>query len=286
MYPLNNDNVTQKPVIEGRKKQNWLLLSGGAIKVIGLILMVMDHLHQMFASQGIPIWFNWLGRPVAAMFLFLCAEGYYYTRSKKIYILRLLGAFILMNFVNWGLNRLLYVENVALINNIFGTLFMSAFYMLMIDLFRKGLKEKKPGRILRAAGGFLLPIIAGFVLVSLLFNGAPKLIVTLLLFLIPSPLTVEGGFLLVIIGILFYLLRKYPWAQVLVPVAAGLFALFTNLDATGIHDAQWLMFTAALPIFLYNGRRGWGGKYFFYAFYPAHIYLFYLIAWFLYRFSV
>jgi hypothetical protein len=30
---------------------------------------------------------------------------------------------------------------------------------------------------------------------------------------------------------------------------------------------------------LYNGKRGSGSKYFFYIFYPAHIYLLYLIAW-------
>jgi hypothetical protein len=41
------------------------------------------------------------------------------------------------------------------------------------------------------------------------------------------------------------------------------------------------MVFAALPILLYNGLRGRGDKYFFYAFYPGHIYLLYLIAWFL-----
>ncbi|MDR1586906.1 MAG: conjugal transfer protein TraX [Treponema sp.] len=279
-----NDDNSGKTLIEGQKKK-WLLLSGGGVKAIGLILMVMDHLHQMFVNQGIPIWFNWLGRPVAAMFLFLCAEGYYYTHNKKVYILRFLGAFILMNFVNWGLNRLLYVENVALINNVFGTLFMSAFYMLMTDLFRKGVKERKPGRILLAVGGFLLPAAAGFVLVSLL-SGGSNLIAILLFFLIPTPLTVEGSFFLVIVGASFYILRKYRWAQVLVPVAAGLFVLLTSWGESGIPDTQWLMFTAALPILLYNGQRGRGGKYFFYVFYPAHIYLFYLIAWLLQRFSL
>jgi hypothetical protein len=49
----------------------------------------------------------------------------------------------------------------------------------------------------------------------------------------------------------------------------------------GSSDFQWLMVFAAIPLFLYNGKRGRGGKYFFYIFYPAHIYLFYVIAWFL-----
>jgi hypothetical protein len=93
---------------------------------------------------------------------------------------------------------------------------------------------------------------------------------------------VEGSFFLVAVGVLFYILRKYRWAQALVPAAAGLFLLLAGRNESGLpENAQWLMLSAAIPILLYNGRRGWGGKYFFYVFYPAHIYLFYLIAWFL-----
>ena len=34
----------------------------------------------------------------------------------------------------------------------------------------------------------------------------------------------------------------------------------------------------------YNGQRGRGCKNLFYAFYPAHIYIFYILSWALYRF--
>jgi hypothetical protein len=241
--------------------------------------MVMDHLHQMFINQGAPSWLYWFGRPVATVFLFLCAEGFYYTHSKKAYLLRFLAAFFLMNFVNQVLAKFLYVENVMLINNVFGTLFMSAFYMLIIDLFREGLREKKPGRVLLAAGGGLLPLIAGIGLLLLIIGKNPPHRAAILLFyLIPTPFTVEGGFPLVIIGALFYGLRRFRWAQALVPAAAGLFVILTSRGETGIFNPQGLMLFAAIPILFYNGQRGRGGKYFFYAFYPAHIYLFYLIA--------
>ena len=270
--------------INGQPGRAWLPLTGWTIKIIGITLMVMDHLHQMFINQGAPDWLSWFGRPVAAMFLFLCAEGFYYTRSKAIYVLRFLGAFILMNLVNRLLPKFFNVENVELINNVFGTLFMSAFYMLMIDLFRKGIKAKQPGRILLSIGGFLLPAIIGLTLLSLISASGDtpvKTIAATLFFLIPSLFTVEGGFLLVVAGIAFYILRKYRWAQALVPVVIGLLVLFTSRDGNGIPNQQWLMVFAALPILLYNGQRGGGGKYFFYIFYPGHIYLFYLIAWFL-----
>jgi hypothetical protein len=260
------------------------VLSGGAIKIIGLILMVMDHLCQMFASQGAPLWLKWFGRPVAAMFLFLCAEGFIHTRNKKLYMLRFLAAAVLMSLGNQLLGRLFPVEEVALINNIFGALFLCVFYMLMADLLAAGVREKRAGRILLALGGILLPLIVGFALTGLLFRTeSPGLLAQILFFAIPTPFAVEGGILMVVIGVLFYLLRRWRWAQALVPVAAGLLVALGSGYGDGIPDAQWLMVFAALPILLYNGRRGWGAKYFFYAFYPLHIYLLYLVAWVLAR---
>jgi hypothetical protein len=274
----------ENSTLNGQNGGKALPLTGGAVKMIGITLMVMDHLHQMFINQGAPGWLSWFGRPVAAMFLFLCAEGFFYTKNKGRYVLRFLGLFILMNLANRLLTEFFPVENVELINNVFGTLFMSAFYMLMADIFRKGIKEKRPGRILLAIGGALLPLVIGMafaVMVSGDGDTPARTIALALFFLIPTPLTVEGGFLLVIVGMAFFLLRKYRWAQALVPVVTGLLILFTSRGETGLPNPQWLMVFAALPILLYNGRRGRGGKYFFYAFYPGHIYLLYLIAWFL-----
>jgi hypothetical protein len=279
---MDNDNLTAGSSQESRVSGKWLVLDGGAIKIIGIILMAMDHLCQMFVNQGAPAWLKWFGRPVAVMFLFLCAEGFFHTRNKKLYMLRFLGASVLMNLGNQLLGKFFYLEGVELINNIFGALFMCAYYMLMVDLFREGIREKRPRRILLALGGSLLPLLIGFTLITLLFRTSPpNPVVSALFFNIPTPLTAEGGVVMIGIGVLFYILRKYRWAQALIPVAVGLLVAFVSRDENGIPDSQWLMVFAALPILLYNGRRGWGAKYFFYGFYPAHIYLFYLIAWFL-----
>jgi hypothetical protein len=36
------------------KRYPWQFLSGTNIKIIGIVLMTLDHLHQMFIAQGAP----------------------------------------------------------------------------------------------------------------------------------------------------------------------------------------------------------------------------------------
>jgi hypothetical protein len=258
------------------RENDWRILSGTAVKIIGIVLMTMDHLHQMFIVQGAPAWLNWFGRPVAVMFIFLCAEGFYYTRNRKRYLLQLLVGFFFMSLMNQLLSSVMRMEEIVLTNNIFGTLFVAAFYMWMIELVKEGCREKKAGLILLAVGGLILPLIPGIAL--LLALNAENRTAVLILSFIPNPIFAEGGFVLPGMGILFYLLRKYRAAQIGIIVIISALSWYAAADST---DFQWLMVAAVIPLLLYNGKRGRGGKYFFYIFYPAHIYLFYVIAWFL-----
>jgi hypothetical protein len=260
----------------------WRILSGTGVKIAGIVLMTLDHVHQMFVAQGAPGWLGWFGRPVATMFLFLCAEGFFYTRSRKRYALQLLAGFLFMS----AMNRILSVAmpmDIALINNIFGTLFLAAWYMWMIDRIIGGFREKSPAKILSAAGGLLLPLIVS--LAALLALQSRSYTIIMILYFIPNPLFAEGGFMLVFMGVAFYLLRKYRPAQAALVLAVSAFTWYLSKDSVPA-DFQWLMVFAIIPIILYNGKRGKvqkSGKYFFYVFYPAHIYLLYCMAWFLSR---
>ncbi|MDR0684625.1 MAG: conjugal transfer protein TraX [Spirochaetaceae bacterium] len=255
------------------------ILSGNGVKIIGIILMTMDHLYQMFVNQGAPQWLNRFGRPVAAMFLFLCAEGFFYTRSKKRYMLKLLAGFLFMSAMNRFLSAAMPMEHIVLLNNIFSTLFLAAFYMWMIDRIHAGFREKSPVKILSAAGGMFLPLVIG-ILMLLAVQSENRTAAVVLLF-IPSLFSAEGGFALVFMGVAFYILRKYRLAQAAVVLAVSAFIWYSSKDSAGAGDFQWLMAFAVIPMLLYNGKRGRGGKYFFYIFYPAHIYLLYCAAWFL-----
>ncbi|MDR2246607.1 MAG: conjugal transfer protein TraX [Treponema sp.] len=263
---------TEIPPFKGLERPG---LSGSSIKSIGLVLMTLDHIHQMFIAHGAPEWLSWFGRPVALMFVFLCAEGFYYTRNKARYLLQMLAGFLFMSVMNQVLSFLMPLEEVALINNIFSTLLLAAFYMGAVDLFRQGIREKKTSAITLALGGMFLPLLIGAAFLAALATENRTAFMVLVFF--PNPVTAEGGIIMVFMGLLFYLLRKYRFAQAGAVLVISAVSWFRR--EPGSLDFQWLMVLAVIPMILYNGKRGSGNKYFFYIFYPAHIYLLYLTAW-------
>jgi hypothetical protein len=229
----------------------------------------------MFGAQGAPYWFHLLGRPVLPIFLFMCAEGFCHTRSRGKYLLRLFIGFTFMNAVNKALTVAMFNENVMLINNVFGTMLLSAAYFAFIETLREGIRERQAKKIASGVLLLLLPVAYSLAFLAILGKMmTPQLISAL--FFIPNFLTVEGGVPAVVLGVLFYLCRRKRLAQTLTLSAFSLLSLIIDSDQD---NAQWLMIFALIPILLYNGKRGKGNKYFFYIFYPAHIYLFYIIAW-------
>jgi len=277
--------MTETTQLLQTQKKPWPLglFSGSALKYFAAALMVCDHLHQMFFQEA--IWLTMLGRVVAPIFLFMCAEGFHYTRNRKRYLLQLLAGFWAMNAVNLALSTAFPMENVMLMNNIFSTMFVSALYMLFWDIAAAGVKEKKAGKVLGGIGLALLPVLS---MVPAMFlvqgDGTISRPVAIAISFIPSVLMVEGGFTFVLLAVAFYVLRKHRLLQMLPLVLIGGLSFYTGLGtATNI---QWMMVFAAIPLLLYSGARGRGGrfnKYFFYIFYPAHIYIMYLIAWALQR---
>lgn len=262
-----------KPIIK-----KYRFLDATTIKLIAAFLMLLDHIHQMYAWKGAPLWLTMLGRPVFPMFLFIAAESFHYTRNKKKYLKRLL-------FSSWGMTLLTFLlqqaipnQNVFLMNNAFSTFFVTALYMMFWDWFLEGIRTKNKKLVIKAvlcsfipilctAPVFLLGVVASKQVLSL---TAARLLAMFAL-LVPNILTVEGGFALVILGVLFYIFREKRYLQIAALFALSILVLL--IDKGGI---QWLMCTAALPMLLYNGEKGRGMKNFFYIFYPAHIYLLYL----------
>lgn len=240
--------------------------------------MIGDHVYQMLHMFGAPLFLTMLGRVVAPTFLFLAAESFQHTRSKGKYLLRLLIGFWFMGLGNLFISREFYLEDVALINNIFGTLFLSVLYMWLVDGIVREWKQRRLGRALLHAGGLAVPFLLG----SFAIMVAPMnmTLFHVLYLVIPSPLTVEGGYWFMFMGLGFYLLRKNPLLQTLPLFGLGLMIFVIS----GGSSLQWMMIFAVVPMLLYNGAPGAKtafSKYFFYVIYPVHIYILYFISYFL-----
>lgn len=260
--------------------KQWQVLNGTAIKSIAMVLMVLDHIHQMYAADGAPLWLTMLGRPVFPMFLFIAADSFYYTKNRGGYLKRLLFASWGMTAITALVSMLLPNPDVVLMNNAFSTFFVTGIYVQAWDWLVRGIRDRKITLIGKCLLAGLVPILCTAPLLAVgalsLHAQIPFVLVRVLALaslLLPNIMTVEGGPLMVLLGLLFYVFRKRRALQILILLLAS--CVVFVLSRGGI---QWLMCGAAIPMLLYNGERGAGRKQLFYLFYPAHIILLYVCA--------
>ena len=99
-------------------------MSTTAIKWLALVLMLVDHLGEFF-PQSVPLWFRWLGRMSAPLFLFCLAQGLEKTSSRPRYIRRLWLGSAAMGLGNFVLVHIFPKAPVRLNNNILSTMVVS-----------------------------------------------------------------------------------------------------------------------------------------------------------------
>lgn len=259
-------------------------MTGFQLKVLGVVTMVLDHLGEFFLFLGVPMWFHWIGRIAAPIFLFESSEGFIHTSNRKRYLFRLLAGYWLMGIINMILNHYFTIDGAIVINNVFGTLFLGTVYMQACEYF----KQKKFGK---GMIWFLVPtLLSVFVMIllsssSLLASKFGLLFFQIFTLLVPTLMMTEGGILFVLLAVLFYLFHGRKALQIAALVIA---AVITLILGGGIQYAftfnfQWMMFLAAIPIILYNGEKGRSMRNFFYIFYPVHIAIFAVISFLLQR---
>ncbi|KEI97251.1 conjugal transfer protein TraX [Clostridium botulinum A2B7 92] len=255
-------------------------LTGFQLKLIGLFLMIFDHIHEMFGfTNNIPVAFNWVGRIVAPIFIFMTVQGFIHTRNRKKYAIRLYIGSVLMNLGNFIIPKYFQrTDSFGLMNNIFATLFVIVIYLSIIEYLGKSIKEKNTLGIVKGIGLFILPIAIGFIIIMNI--TAPGMMYAV--FIIPTPLFVEGGPVFILLGIIMYLFREKKKMLVIVYSILSVIIMLMGGDITiqGLlfKNYQWMMIFAAPLFYLYNGKKGKSVKYLFYVFYPAHIYIFYIIS--------
>ena len=214
-----------------KKKQ---ILDGTMLKIIAMVSMVSDHVGDLF-FPGV-MWLRMIGRLAMPIFSFCIAEGYAHTRDKNRYLLRM-GIFALISEVPFDLA---FEGKVGFGHqNIMLTFFLSILALKIFDLIR--------GEEPRSIGKTVLGTLAVLVMAGLAL-------------LLRADYTIFA----VIAVFLFYVLRnRHPL------VRSGVGVAFLALTRTmGYYCTTGF---SLIPLLLYNGKRGRGLKWLFYAFYPGHL---------------
>lgn len=249
-------------------------LNASALKWLALCCMVTDHVAYFF---GLPVQLRWVGRLAAPIFLFFVVEGFCHTRSLKKYLLRMYAVAVTMGFINAVLAAAggsWREDHITPTNSICSTFFL---LLVMLQGVRMLEQQHPVGLLLLAA-----PFAVHYGATALLNEVNAKLLLTTVL---PSPICSEGGVSFLAMGILLYLLQGDRRWQLggFAAVTVGIFILpYLAAGATlgwlFFAGYQWMQIFAVVPLALYSGEKGESPRWFFYLFYPAHIYLLYFIS--------
>lgn len=228
-----------------KEYRTFQILDGTALKLIAMLCMVFDHVGDLF-FPGL-LWPRMIGRLAMPLFSFCVAEGYAHTRDKNRYLLRM-GVFALVSELPFDLA---FEGKLGLAHqNIMLTFFLALLALRLFDRLR-GERDGETGRY--ALGRSVCAALA-----VLLLAAAALL------------LRADYSLFAVIAVFLFYVLRDRPPL-----VHCGVGVAFLALTRTmGFYCATGF---SLFPLLLYNGRRGRGLKWLFYAFYPGHLLLLYAL---------
>lgn len=236
-------------------------LTSNMLRVIAVLLMLSDHIWATYMSFG--DWMTHIGRMAFPIFAFQIAEGFLHTKNVKKYILRLLGFAIAseipFNLFYSGRTFNPYHQNVLF------TLLLGLLAIVVID----GIKKDRSAKNIAKSAAFLLLILLASVIGF-----------------------VDYGYLGMLTVVMFYLFRDFPLAWL--AQLAGMIALniiffegqVVPFEAFGHYfeiPTQGFAVFSLIPIWLYGGRKGISNKalqYGFYAFYPVHMLVLYLIKYF------
>lgn len=214
------------------------------LKVIAMIAMLIDHTAATLVTN--PAWYEimrGIGRISYPIFAFLLVEGYFHTRNVYRYIGRLL-LFALLSEIPYDLafyRTMYYPQH----QNIFLTLALGLMLVHIITL----IDQRFGPADVRSTILMAIVTIAGFVVSTCLHFDyeAAGILMILLFFFFRGRKAIQAVGLLLINGYLF-------WGSI-----------------------QILATLSMVFLWFYNGKKGRSMKYFFYAFYPVHLLILFLL---------
>ena len=311
-YKIREDTSKKEKVFSlilnyylGRK-----FMSITALKLVALITMWIDHIG--FFIPNTPIWFRYIGRLSAPIFLFCAVQGFIYTGNKKRYMFRIYLFSVFMGMINALLVKKTYVAM-----NYIRTIFITILIIFLIDCFKNHNPSTKKYTIT-----FILWEFAVGSFLMFYSDSICDEIACIIFPLLIAPIFLEYGFLFVLLGICMYLFtdskKKLSISYILITLSIMFFQntdflsrVIRKIHRFGIqtgyellkniseildlliqefldievrflkndlwYTAQWLMILSLPFLLVYNGQKGKGLKYLFYIMYPFNIIILYYI---------
>lgn len=226
------------------------LLNAFQLKLLLISLMVLDHLRFInnFVTPDIQTIFSVISRGIAPMFAYFAVEGIRHTQNLKKYCLRLSAGAIIMYAGNAVLKRIfMQISNpvpdnvrMLLLNNIFFTLAAGVIAIALIQWGKNKQAAKK---------GCIYMISSILFVIGFLYG--------------------EWGSVILPFMFIEYFFSSKKRIRFLGYVMIEVIALILPFG-----EPLWFL---VFPfIWLYNGKRGLKNgfsKFFFYIFYPAHLWI-------------
>ncbi len=245
------------------------------LKLIAVVFMILDHFYSFLSYQTheslnwpeLPWWTPLTTRFVFPLFIYLMIDGFYHTRSRVKYLLRLITAALIM----WAGTSIIYLyfdksyfSKYSFISflvdyNMFTMLGLMFAFIWCLD------NIKRKNHIIL---NVLLTLI---VLAASVFAGG-------LILYLPIPFIIwlfYGSKTKQCIGILVYSMIYLMFTVSSYYSLAASESLFDFLCMNG----EWALFTVIPFILAYNGERGKNtkfSKYFFYFIYPVHFWIIFI----------
>ena len=231
-------------------------LTGNELKLFAMAVMLIDHIACAWSIEEVSVGgyllMRIIGRFAFPIFAYMIAVGARHTHDIKKYLLRLL-AFALISEIPFdkafgfaGEGR--WIEPAY--QNVFFTLFLGLLSLALLQLF-----QKKLGRF------YMIPSVAAL----------------LLMMLAAEFLNTDYAGVGVLSIFLFYIGAKKKTSVRALTYALAILVLAFDWKAL-VNFTELFALMALWPIMLHNGQRGRRmNKWVFYAFYPGHLLLLYLL---------
>lgn len=257
-------------------------ITSAALHIIAMAFMFCDHL--CMTLLGNQIWLHFIGRIAYPIFAFMLVEGFRRTGNMKKYLLRLL-TFALISEIPFDLmcgGTWLFVTQ----QNVMFTFLISILLMLLMEQPKKIRNRFGMYAVFAITGlfTFILGFILGTITMVDYFGGGVVMVLVFYLFQDDRILSFEVAYKkdwqkMFVTWINRLLSAFFIW-QICNEMLGGLCVNIYVFGKTFEVVVEAFGILAMIPIWLYNGTKGYHAKwfqYFCYAFYPAHILILYLL---------